>query len=357
MLEKVGPIRLRHMLELFGDPESILKASADQLARVQGVGRDTAECIADWENRIDLSKELERIDDYGCFVVTGADPIYPNALKEIYDPPIILYVQGTLEEKDHHGVAMVGSRMTTPYGLDTARKLSFQLAHAGVTVISGGARGIDTAAHQGCLRGGGRTLAVVGCGLDIIYPSENRSLFENISGQGAVITQFPFGRKADRQTFPIRNRIVAGMSLGTVVIEANKTSGALITANMAVDYGRQVFAVPGRIDSPRSKGCHALIKNGAKLCESVEDILGEFEYLFPPPSSSEQPGDSPPATMPVSEEEALLWRLLEGNECHMDDLIRGSGWPAEKVSVLLMAMELKSLVKRLPGQVYRQGRE
>ena len=357
MLEKVGPIRLRHMLELFGDPESILKASADQLARVHGVGRDTAESIADWENRIDLTRELERIDDFDCFVVTGADPIYPNALNEIYDPPIVLYVQGTLEEKDHHGVAMVGSRMTTPYGLDTARKLSFQLAHAGVTVISGGARGIDTAAHQGCLRGGGRTLAVVGCGLDIIYPSENRSLFESISRQGAVITQFPFGRKADRQAFPIRNRIVAGMSLGTVVVEANKTSGALITANMAVDYGRQVFAVPGRIDSPRSKGCHALIKNGAKLCESVEDILGEFEYLFPPPSTCGQPDDSPSATMPVSEEESVIWRLLEANECHMDELIRGTGWPAEKVSVLLMAMEMKRLVKRLPGQVYRQGRQ
>lgn len=357
MLEKVGPIRLRHMLEQFGNPETILKASADRLAKVKGIGRDTAEAIADWENRIDLSKELERIDDYDCFVLTAADPIYPNALKEIYDPPIALYVQGTLEEKDHHGVAMVGSRMTTPYGLDTARKLAFQLAHAGVTVISGGARGIDTAAHQGCLRGGGRTIAVVGCGLDIIYPSENRSLFENIAQQGAVITQFPFGRKADRQTFPIRNRIVAGMSLGTVVIEANKTSGALITANMAVDNGRQVFAVPGRIDSPRSKGCHVLIKNGAKLCESVEDILGEFEYLFPPPSNCGQPGDSAPATMPVSEEEAVLWRLVEDQECHIDELVRASGWPVEKVSVLLMAMELKGLVKRMPGQVYRQGRE
>ncbi|XOV72354.1 MAG: DNA-processing protein DprA [Verrucomicrobiota bacterium] len=355
MLEKVGPIRFRHMLEQLGDPVSILKAPADKLARVQGVGPDTAETIADWENRIDLTRELERIEDYDCFVVTAADPIYPNALKEIYDPPIVLYVQGTLEEKDHHGVAMVGSRMTTPYGLDTARKLAFQLAHAGVTMISGGARGIDTAAHQGCLRGGGRTIAVVGCGLDIIYPSENRSLFENITRQGAVITQFPFGRNADRQTFPIRNRIVAGMSLGTVVIEANKTSGALITANMAVDYGRQVFAVPGRIDSPRSKGCHALIKNGAKLCESVEDILGEFEYLFPAPANSAQPDQASPATMPVSEEEAVIWRLLEANECHMDELIRGSGWAAEKVSVLLMAMELKSLVKRLPGQVYRQG--
>lgn len=345
------------MMEQFGDPTNILKASADQLAHVQGVGRDTAECIADWENRIDLGKELERIDDYNCFVLTAADPVYPKALKEIYDPPIVLYVNGTLEEKDHHGVAMVGSRMTTPYGLDTARKLSFQLAHAGVTVISGGARGIDTAAHQGCLRGGGRTIAVVGCGMDIVYPSENRPLFENITQQGAVITQFPFGRKADRQTFPIRNRIVAGMSLGTVVVEANRTSGALITANMAVDYGRQVFAVPGRIDSPRSKGCHTLIKNGAKLCESAEDILGEFEYLFPPPSNPDSQESSTPTTMPVSEEEAILWRLLEGNDCHMDELIRGSGYPPEKVSVLLMAMELKRLVKRLPGQVYRQRNE
>lgn len=357
MIEKVGPVRLRHLLGIFENPETILKASSEQLACVEGIGRDIARCISDWESQVDLVAELNRIQEYGCSVVTNEDPIYPQSLKEIYDPPIVLYVKGQLEERDHHGVAIVGSRMTTPYGLESARRLAYQLGQAGVTVVSGGARGIDTAAHQGCLRANGRTIAVIGSGLDIIYPAENRGLFENIAEQGAVITQFPFRRKADRQSFPIRNRIVAGMSLGTLVVEANRTSGALITANMAVDYGRQVFALPGRIDSPRSKGCHALIKNGAKLCESAEDILSEFEYLFPPSSSSVRDSTPTPVSIPLSDEETVIWNLLEAAESHLDELIRGSRLPTAKVSVLLMGMEMKGLVKRLPGQVYqRTGR-
>src|SRR4029079_7610801 len=174
---------------------------------------------------------------------------------------------------------------------EVARKLSYQLAYIGVSVVSGGARGIDTAAHQGALSAKGRTVAVLGTGINIVFPSENAELFERVAANGAVITQFPFNRTADKQSFPIRNRIVAGMTSGTVVVEANLTSGALITSNFAIEYGRQVFAVPGRIDSPRSKGCHELIRTGAKLCEGAEDILSEFEYLFPvsnkPPSAGE----------------------------------------------------------------------
>src|SRR4026208_1745035 len=186
---------------------------------------------------------------------------------------------------------MVGSRQTTSYGIEVARKLAYQLAYVGVTVVSGGARGIDPAAHQGALTAKGRTVVVLGNGINIVFPSENAQLFERVVANGAVITQFPFNRIADKQSFPIRNRIVAGMTLGTVVVEANLTSGALITANMAVEYGRQTFAVPGPIDSPRSKGCHVRIKKEAKLCEGAEDILSEFEYLFPasnrPPTPAE----------------------------------------------------------------------
>ena len=354
MIGKVGPVRLRHLLGYFENPESILKASSDQLLRVEGIGRDTAACLSDWENQVDLVAELNRIQEYGCSVVTQQDPLYPPSLREIYDPPMVLYLRGLLEERDHHGIAMVGSRMTTSYGLESARRLAYQIAQAGVTVVSGGARGIDTAAHLGCLRAGGRTIAVIGSGLDIIYPSENIGLFDQIAEQGVVMTQFPFRRKADRQTFPIRNRIVAGMTLGTMVVEANRTSGALITANMAVDYGRQVFALPGRIDSPRSKGCHALIKNGAKLCESAEDILSEFEYLFPPSITPENEDNVTPPSIPLSDEETILWKLLEATETHMDVLIRGSQLSAAKVSVVLMGMEMKRLVKRLPGQMYQR---
>ena len=354
MIGKVGPVRLRHLLGYFENPESILKASSDQLLRVEGIGRDTAACLSDWENQVDLVAELNRIQEYGCSVVTQQDPLYPPSLREIYDPPMVLYLRGLLEERDHHGIAMVGSRMTTSYGVESARRLAYQIAQAGVTVVSGGARGIDTAAHLGCLRAGGRTIAVIGSGLDIIYPSENIGLFDQIAEQGVVMTQFPFRRKADRQTFPIRNRIVAGMTLGTMVVEANRTSGALITANMAVDYGRQVFALPGRIDSPRSKGCHALIKNGAKLCESAEDILSEFEYLFPPSITPENEDNVTPPSIPLSDEETILWKLLEATETHMDVLIRGSQLSAAKVSVVLMGMEMKRLVKRLPGQMYQR---
>jgi DNA processing protein len=282
MIENVGPVRVRQLLEHFGEAPRILSASRAELLRVSGIGPDTAEAIANWERQVDLASELKRIADFGCHILIQQDPDYPELLRHIYDPPIVLYVRGQLSVKDKNAVAVVGSRMTSHYGLEIARKLSYQLAYLGVTVVSGGARGIDTAAHQGALTAKGRTVAVLGTGINVVVPPENSGLFERIAASGAVITQFPFNRNGDRQTFPIRNRIVAGMTLGTVVVEANLTSGALITANMAVEQGRQLFAVPGRIDSPRSKGCHDLIKKGAKLCESAEDILSEFEYLFPP---------------------------------------------------------------------------
>ena len=240
---------------------------------------------------------MKRIGEYGCHVLTQSDEEYPELLRQIYDPPVVLYVKGRLLAGDKNSVAIVGSRMTTHYGIEVARKLAYQLAYVGVTVVSGGARGIDTAAHQGTLSAKGRTVAVLGTGINLVFPAENAELFERIAGKGAVITQFPFNRKADKQSFPIRNRIVAGMTLGTVVVEANLTSGALITANMAVEQGRQVFAVPGRIDSPRSKGCHELIKKGAKLCEGAEDILSEFEYLFP--ASNRPAGASETGVLPA----------------------------------------------------------
>src|ERR1700743_1702278 len=281
LIEGVGPVRARLLLERFGDAPAILSATRSQLLQVRNIGEDTAERIAAWEKTVDLAGELKRIADFGCHVLISSDENYPAPLREIYDPPLVLYVKGELNVKDKNGVALVGSRLTTHYGIETARKLAYQLAYVGVTVVSGGARGIDTAAHQGTLSGKGRTVAVLGTGINLVAPPENAELFERIAANGAVITQFPFNRPADKQSFPIRNRIVAGMTLGTVVVEANLASGALITANFATQYRRQIFAVPGRIDSPRSKGCHDLIKKGAKLCEGAEDILSEFEYLFP----------------------------------------------------------------------------
>jgi DNA processing protein len=281
------------------------------------------------------------------------DPDYPELLRQIYDPPIVLYVKGELLPKDKNSVALVGSRLTTHYGIEIARKLAYQLAYLGVTVISGGARGIDSAAHQGALAAQGRTIAVLGTGINVIWPAENKELFERIAANGAMVTQFPFNRPGDKQSFPIRNRIVAGMTLGTVVVEANATSGALITANFANEYGRQVFAVPGRIDSPRSKGCHDLIKKGAKLCEGAEDILSEFEYLFPP--SNKPPSPAETGTLPaleLSQNEQQVYDTLSKEEIAIDDVIRKSGLPASAVSVALLSLEMKRIIRQLPGKMF-----
>ncbi|MCS1407199.1 MAG: DNA processing protein DprA [Verrucomicrobia subdivision 3 bacterium] len=348
MLEKVGPITVRRLLEKFASPEKILAASQQSLLRIPGVGADTAASIARWETQIDLKKELSHCKSFGCHIVTQLDLTYPSALRNIYDPPIVLYVRGSLEERDQTSIALVGSRMTTHYGRETTRKLAYQLGMAGVTVVSGGARGIDSSAHQGALSAKGRTICVLGNGINITYPSENRELFEQVSSNGAVITQFPFNRQADRQTFPIRNRIIAGMTLGTAVVEANVNSGALITANMANDYGRLVFAVPGPIHSPRSKGCHQLIKNGAKLCESVDDILTEFEYLFPAANPLEQSASA----IPLSDSEQTLYDMIRQEDIHVDELVRMSGLTISTVSVALLQLEMKRLIKQRPGNHY-----
>lgn len=355
MVEGVGPVRVRQLLEFFGDAPSILRASRAQLLRVHGIGEDIATAIHDWEKSVDLAGELKRIEQFDCQIVIQSDDNYPALLREIYDPPIVLYVKGTLLPQDRNSIAMVGSRMTTPYGMETARKLAYQLAFTGVTVVSGGARGIDTAAHMGALNARGRTIAVIGNGINIVYPTENKELFDRIACSGAVITQFPFNRKGDRQTFPIRNRIVAGMTLGTVVVEANLTSGSLITANMAVENGRQVFAVPGRIDSPRSKGCHDLIKKGARLCEGAEDILSEFEYLFPqtnrPPTAAET-GVLPAIALTENEDKVI--RTLSHEPVPIDEIVRKTFLPVAAVSVALLSLEMKRLVKQLPGKMFVQ---
>lgn len=353
MIDGVGPVRVRQLLEFFGDAPSILAASAQHLLQVRGIGGETAEAIAHWEETVDLAAELKRVADFGCHIVIQADEEYPELLRQIYDPPIVLYVKGQLTARDKNAVAIVGSRQTTHYGLEVARKLGYQLAYVGVTVVSGGARGIDTAAHQGALNAQGRTITVLGTGINLVFPPENAELFERIAAQGAILTQFQFNRPADKQSFPIRNRIVAGMTLGTVVVEASLSSGALITSNFANDYGRQVFAVPGRIDSPRSKGCHELIKKGAKLCEGAEDILSEFEYLFPPsnrPPAPNQTGVLPALTL--SDNERTVYDALGKEETSIDEVIRQSSLPSSAVSVALLSLEMKRVIRQLPGKLF-----
>lgn len=355
MIEGIGPVRVRQLLEHFGDAPAILSANPAQLEQVYGIGPEIADAISNWNKTVDLAGELKRIEQFGCKIVIPTDENYPAMLKQIYDPPFVLYVKGNLLPKDKNSIAIVGSRLTTHYGIEVARKLSYQLALIGITVVSGGARGIDTAAHQGALNAKGRTIAVLGTGINLVFPAENAELFERIAASGAVVSQFPFNRPGDKQTFPIRNRIVAGMTLGTLVVEANLTSGALITAGMAIENGRQVFAVPGRIDSPRSKGCHDLIKKGAKLCESAEDILTEFEYLFPGSNRPTLPDQGELPAFALSENEQRIYDVIDHEQKHIDDIIRQCGLTPSTVSVTLLGLEMKKIIRQLPGKMFTRN--
>jgi DNA processing protein len=347
MVPNLGPVRLRRLLEVFENPERVLRTRNSELQRVEGIGSEIAEAIAAWESHVDLPAELQRIEAFGARVITQDSPEYPRDLREIYNPPIVLYVWGTLTERDQRAISVVGSRKTSHYGLDCAKKLSYQLAYAGLTVVSGLARGIDTAAHQGALAAEGRTIAVIGSGLMELYPPENLGLAEKIAASGAVVTEFPMQFPPDRKTFPYRNRIVAGWGQGLLVVEAGLNSGALITAGQAIDHGRQVYAVPGQIDRPTSAGSNRLIQQGAKLVSGADDILDDLHVLVPRAAVG---AFATTASDNLSaEEQAVLTTLIEG-ETSLDDIVTKSRLPTQRVSSTLLALEMKRLVKVLPGQ-------
>jgi DNA processing protein len=348
MMQGVGPVSVRTLAQALGSPEAILAAERDALLAVRGVSGEIINQIVRQRDRLDVALEEQRAGAAGARLVTPVDAEYPKRLQAIYDPPLALYVQGTLQARDEQSVAIVGSRRTTHYGLETAERLAVELARSGVTVISGLARGIDTVAHQGALKGGGRTLGVLGGGLDCMFPPDNADLAARMAGQGAVISEYPFGRQPDKTTFPVRNRIVSGISLGVVVVEADVTSGAMITARQAMEQGRTVFAVPGRIDMAGSRGPNRLIRDGARLVESVDDILQEFEMLIPRPArKAGTEGAGPRLT---ADEAALVGLLKDDGEMEIDQLIQVSGRPAADISVMLLGLEMKRAVKMLPGQ-------
>lgn len=346
MIPQMGPVRLKRLLGRFGSAEDILLARADQLASVDGVGNALAGNIVRWRDFADPQAELEKAAALGAHVITPQDDEYPAALREIHDPPIVLYVRGRLTERDGNAVAVVGSRKASHYATECAKKLSFQMAYAGLTVVSGLARGIDTSAHQGALAAKGRTIAVIGSGLGELYPPENKVLADRIAEGGAVVSEFPVETKPDRQTFPIRNRIVTGMSFGVLVVEAGANSGALISANMAAEQGRTLYAVPGRIDQPTCLGSNRLIQQGAKLVIGVEDILDDLPLVF-------RKKPDLPATLPVADLTADQQKVLEAigtEETPFDSVMATSGLTAAAVSSTLLALEIKKLVKQLPGK-------
>ena len=349
MMSSVGPVTVRALMDLLGSAADIFSANEERLLAANGVGKAAARAILEQRDTVDWETECVRTEDAGARIVTPLDGEYPDPLKAIHDPPLALYVRGTLEHRDQHGVAVVGMRRPTHYGRRCAEQLASQLASAGFTVTSGLAAGIDTAAHEGCLKAHGRTVAVLGGALDHVYPKSNIGLADRISETGAVISEFPFGRAPDKTTFPMRNRIVSGISRGVLVVEAGAKSGALITARMAIEQGRAVFAMPGRVDSSSSRGPHALLKGGARLVETVEDILAEFEFLLPRIGK-----DAVAAPLPqpeLSDDERTLVTLLEDGPEDTDSLIRRAGLPPSTVGALLIGLEMKRMIRMLPGHI------
>ena len=351
MLPTVGPVRLRKLLEVFQEPQHILAAKRSDLRKVEGIGNEVADQISNWESTIDLPAELQRIRDFGATVITQQSPSYPRALREIHAPPIVLYVWGELLDRDHHAIGVIGARRTTHYGTESAKKLAYQLAYAGLTVISGLARGIDTAAHQGALAAKGRTIAVIGSGLAKLYPPENGPLAEKIrSGNGAIVSEFSMDIEPDRQTFPMRNRIISGWSHGILVVEAGLNSGALITAAQALEQGRAVYAVPGHINAPSAMGSNRLIQQGAKLVMDASDILEDLEILLPEAKPSPETAARP--LPPLSDEERRVFGAIDATETSIDDIAARSELPSAAVSSTLLQLELKRLVKQLPGKYF-----
>lgn len=353
-LPNIGPITLNRLLtELGGDPRAIFTVGTRRLEAVQGVGPVISAAIANWREHFDLAREEERMAKATTTFITTRDPGYPRLLKEINDPPIGLYRKGGYEF-DQPCIAIVGSRRTTLYGQSVARKLGADLARLGFCVISGLARGIDTEAHEGALSVGGKTAAVLGCGIDIVYPPENLALYRRIEAEGAIVSEFPFGRRADRQSFPMRNRVVAGMCEAVVVVETDVSGGSMITARFAGEQGRLIFAVPGRIDQNTSAGCHQLIRDGATLLTGVDDILAELNYLdgLRPQPIPPKTGAAPAvAAGELSDTEAAVLACFRGGELlTLDELTKQTGRPAAELSSTLMMLELKRrLAKRADG--------
>lgn len=352
MIESLGPVRVRNLITALGSPEAIFAAGEDELRKAEGIGADVARKIIAQRGEVDPDREEEKAAKLDARLITFEDPDYPESLKTIYDPPLVLYVRGTLEKKDKHALGIVGTRHATHYGLSVTDKLSYQLAKVGFCVVSGLARGIDTAAHKAALKAGGRTLAICGTALDTIYPPENKELADAIAKQGAVISEYTIGREADRTTFPYRNRIISGCSMGVIVVEAGANSGATITAADAAEQGRIVFAVPGRIDSPSARGCHQLIKTGARLIEDIDDVLQEFEFLIPAGTKKKTQQELPlRPDVPMNESEQAVVRALWNGPLDADSIARASGLKIHELNALLLGLEMKRIVKILPGRI------
>ena len=346
----IGRVRLTQLESYFGNLENAWKAAPAELKR-SGLDDGPIRAINSWRPRVSLEAEMEKLDGYGVKALTFHDPDYPSRLKEIYDYPPLLYIRGSLLPEDEWCLAVVGTRRATVYGRQVTEEIVTDLARSKITIVSGLAKGIDSIAHRSALETGGRSIAIFACGLDIVYPSENKELARRIMQQGALISEYPLGTRPRADNFPRRNRIMSGLSLGVLVIEAGETSGAMITAHLALEQNREVFAVPGSILSPASRGTNHLIQEGAKLAGDYTDILEELNLTAVAHQIEMK------ELIPPSETEALLLKHLGAEPTHIDEVCRSSGLSISTVSSTLAMMELKGLIKQVANMNYTLARE
>jgi DNA processing protein len=349
LVSGVGPRIRQALLDSFGSANAVFEAAASELRCVPGVGPKLARTIVDSRTSIDVEAELQLCREHGISLLLDTDPAYPTVLREIHDPPGVLYTRSELSPNDSLAIAIVGTRHATQYGLQQADRLAEGLARAGFTIVSGLARGIDAAAHRAALRVGGRTLAVLGSGLLNLYPPEHRGLADEIADCGALLSEAPPRSKPLAGAFPQRNRIITGLSLGVVVVEAALRSGALISANHAMEQGREVFAVPGRIDSRMSHGCHRLLREGAKLVESIDDVLEELGPLVEATPTEDGRVVRHPAELQLNDQEQSVLDAIDQDATSMDHVAATSGLPIHRVLSTVSVLEMRRLVRRVSG--------
>ena len=350
LIPGIGRVKITQMENYFGNLENAWKAAPADL-RHAGLDSNSVHAITSWQPKLSLEAEMEKIERYGVKVLTWHDPAYPSRLKEIYDYPPVLYIRGSLQPQDEWCLAVVGTRRATVYGRQVTEEIVADLAQSKITIVSGLAKGIDSVAHRSALDAGGRSLAVFGCGLDTVYPSENAELARHIIRQGALISEYPLGTRPKAENFHRRNRIMSGISLGVLIVEADETSGAMITAHLALEQNREVFAIPGSILSPASRGTNHLIQEGAKLVRDHTDILEELNLTAVAHQMEMK------EVIPASDTESLLLKKLSAEPTHIDEVCRSSGLPMSTVSSTLAMMELKGLVKQIGTMNYILARE
>ncbi len=347
----IGPQRMRNLVARFKTPAAVYSASTRQLCEVGGIDQTLAAAIKKHRDLAFAEKQICLAGQSGVTLLSIWDEDYPPLLQPLFDPPLILFVQGDIKALSLQSVAMVGTRAPSEYAQIMAEKFARELVQRGLAVISGLARGVDTLAHHACVSQGGVTVAVLGSGLDQIYPSENKQLARRIAERGAVISEYPFGAKPDAPHFPRRNRIIAGLSLATLVVEAGETSGALITADNALEYGREVMAIPGNVNNPKSWGCNRLIQQGAKLVQNIDDILVEIGLQMHPARAVQ-------LSLPVedlSDEESAVLQVLGPDPVHIDAISLNVQQPVSQTAAILLQLELKNLVIQLPGKKFARA--